>query len=91
MEEMYFPMSAICYSILSALQEGNNNAILKAVTVAAIMEMDDVRGVSSGAVYKAIDVLLGRQFIARGVKVANANTFFITKKGVEHLSAACGE
>ena len=26
MEETYFPMSAICYSILSALQEGNNNA-----------------------------------------------------------------
>ena len=87
----YFPMSTVCYGILTGLREDDNTAILKAVPIAAIMEFEAVRGTSSGAVYKAIDVLLGRRFISKGVKVANANTYFITKAGIEHLNAACGD
>ena len=82
-------MSIICYDILLYLRENKATKILSARTVADMLgESDAIAEYSSSAVYSAIDLLLGQKFIARGVRVGNAQTFFITQLGLNHLDEA---
>lgn len=81
-------LSATAYSILIYLKENDKTLILMSCPVSDIAENCNI---SESATYRAIDVLLGCHYIAKGVQVGNKRTYYITKAGIEHLSQAAGE
>lgn len=81
-------LTATQYSILIYLKENDKTKILMSCPVSVLAEQCEI---SEAAAYRAIDVLLGCNFIALGVQVGNKRTYYITDDGLEHLYLASGE
>lgn len=84
-------LSVTAYGMLFHLADNEKTAILKSSSIAEIMEDPELGQMSPGTIYRTIDILLGQGYIEQGVRVGTANTYFITKKGLEHLEQASGE
>ena len=80
---MTFTLTA--YDVLIGLYTNDRNAVLHSATVAEIIDMVDA---SQSTVYATIDNLLGANYIAEGVRVQQAKTYYITAAGVTHLIKA---
>lgn len=83
-------LSLTAYDILMLLVAEDKTAILNSMTILEMIENPKLNGVSQGTIYTGIDYLLGSGYVARGVKVKTANTYYITKEGLQHLADATG-
>lgn len=71
------------YVIMRILQTNKATNYIRAMTVTEIAEQEGRN--KPNTLYKHIKILQKRNFVESGVKVERANSFFITKLGLELL------
>lgn len=84
-------MNRIQFIILSNLLSESADNNIGAMSIKEIIESLHSLDYTYNSLYKHVEVLLAAGYVAAGLPVGNAKTYYITQKGVEALDIMKGE